>query len=200
MNVNKLYYYLRQYNLKLFDQNFTEYDINLLKITLTNLYNYILQGKKMKIREKVSKNLKNAMIKKDNNLISTLRLILAAIKDRDIISKGKGQDPEVNDKEIISLLQTMIKQRKGSIELYIQGNRVDLAKKEENEIKVISNFLPKQLSNHEIDEIIENTIKLSDVNSMKDIGKVINIIKEQYDGMMDFGYASKVIKEKLLKL
>ena len=200
MNVNKLYYYLRQYNLKLFNQNFTECDINLLKITLTNLYNYILQGKKMKIREKVSKNLKNAMIKKDNNLISTLRLILAAIKDRDIISKGKGQDPEVNDKEIISLLQTMIKQRKGSIELYMQGNRVDLAKKEENEIKVISNFLPKQLSNHEIDEIIENTIKLSDVNSMKDIGKVINIIKEQYDGMMDFGYASKVIKEKLLKL
>ena len=154
----------------------------------------------MKIREKVSKNLKNAMIKKDNNLISTLRLILAAIKDRDIISKGKGQDPEVNDKEIISLLQTMIKQRKGSIDLYMQGNRVDLAEKEENEIKVISNFLPKQLSNHEIDEIIENTIKLSDVNSMKDIGKVIKIIKEQYDGMMDFGYASKVIKEKLLKL
>ena len=152
----------------------------------------------MKIREKVSKYLKNAMIKKDNNLISTLRLILAAIKDRDIISKG--QDPEVNDKEIISLLQAMIKQRKGSIELYMQGNRVDLAKKEENEIKVISNFLPKQLSNHEIDEIIENTIKLSDVNSMKDIGKVINIIKEQYDGMMDFGYVSKLIKEKLLKL
>ena len=200
MNVNKLYYYLRQYNLKLFDQNFTECDINLLKTISINLYNYILQGKKMKIREKVSKNLKNAMIKKDNNLISTLRLILAAIKDRDIISKGKGQDPEVNDKEIISLLQTMIKQRKGSIELYMQGNRVDLAKKEENEIKVISNFLPKQLSNHEIDEIIENTIKLSDVNSMKDIGKVINIIKEQYDGMMDFGYVSKVIKEKLLKL
>ena len=200
MNVNKLYYYLRQYNLKLFDQNFTECDINLLKTISINLYNYILQGKKMKIREKVSKNLKNAMIKKDNNLISTLRLILAAIKDRDIISKGKGQDPEVNDKEIISLLQTMIKQRKGSIELYMQGNRVDLAKKEENEIKVISNFLPKQLSYHEIDEIIENTIKLSDVNSMKDIGKVIKIIKEQYDGMMDFGYVSKVIKAKLLKL
>ena len=74
----------------------------------------------MKIREKVSKNLKEAMIKKDTNLISTLRLILAAIKEKDIISKGKGNDSEVNDKEIISLLQTMIKQRKGSIEVYVK--------------------------------------------------------------------------------
>ena len=154
----------------------------------------------MNIREKVSKNLKEAMIKKDTNLISTLRLILAAIKERDIISKGKGHDSEVNDKEIISLLQTMIKQRKASIELYMQGNRVDLANKEENEISIISNYLPRQLSNKEIDEIINNTIKSSDVNSLKDMGKLIKIIKEQYSGLMDFGYVSKVIKEKLLKL
>ena len=154
----------------------------------------------MKIREKVSKNLKEAMINKDNNSISTLRLILAAIKERDIISKGKGHDSEVNDKEIISLLQTMIKQRKSSIELYTQANRVDLANKEENEISIISNYLPRQLSNKEIDEIINNTIKSSDVNSIKDMGKLIKIIKEQYSGLMDFGYVSKVIKEKLLKL
>ena len=154
----------------------------------------------MNIREKVSKNLKEAMIKKDNNSISTLRLILAAIKERDIISKGKGHDSEVNEKEIISLLQTMIKQRKASIELYMQGNRVDLANKEENEICIISNYLPRQLSNQEIDEIINNTIKSSDVNSIKDMGKLIKIIKEQYSGSMDFGYVSKVIKEKLLKL
>ena len=154
----------------------------------------------MNIREKVSKNLKEAMIKKDTNLISTLRLIIAAIKERDIISKGKGHDSEVNDKEIISLLQTMIKQRKSSIELYTQANRVDLANKEENEISIISNYLPRQLSNKEIDEIINNTIKSSDVNSIKDMGKLIKIIKEQYSGLMDFGYVSKVIKEKLLKL
>ncbi len=154
----------------------------------------------MNIREKVSKNLKEAMINKDNNSISTLRLILAAIKERDIISKGKGHDSEVNDKEIISLLQTMIKQRKSSIELYTQANRVDLANKEENEISIISNYLPRQLSNKEIDEIINNTIKSSDVNSIKDMGKLIKIIKEQYSGLMDFGYVSKVIKEKLLKL
>ena len=154
----------------------------------------------MNIREKISKNLKDAMIKKEINLVNTLRLILAAIKERDIISKGKGQDLEVNDKEIISLLQSMIKQRKGSIELYVKGNRDDLAKKEENEIKIISNFLPSQLSKEEIDEIINNTIKSNEVNSMKDLGKIIKIIKEKYDGMIDFGYVSKVIKEKLSNL
>ncbi len=151
----------------------------------------------MNIREKVSKNLKEAMIKKDTNLISTLRLILAAIKEKDILSKGKGHDSEINDKEIISLLQTMIKQRKGSIELYLKGDRVDLANKEEHEIEIISNFLPTQLSKQEIDEVINKTIKSSEFNSMKDMGKVIKIIKDQYDGMMDFGYVSKVVKEKL---
>ena len=151
----------------------------------------------MNIREKVSKNLKEAMIKKDTTLISTLRLILAAIKEKDIISKGKGHGSEVNDKEIISLLQIMIKQRKGSIELYMKGNRVDLAKKEEDEIKIISNFLPSQLSKEEIDEIINNALKSYEINSMKDIGKVMRVIKDKYDGMMDFGYVSKVVKDKL---
>ena len=154
----------------------------------------------MNIREKISKNLKDAMIKKETNLVNTLRLMLAAIKERDIISKGKGQDEEVNDKVIISLLQSMIKQRKVSIDLYFRGNRADLAKKEEHEIEIISNFLPSQLSKQEIDEVINKTIKSSEFNSMKDMGKVIKIIKEQYDGMMDFGYVSKVIKEKLSKL
>ena len=116
------------------------------------------------------------------------------------MSKGKGQKAGVNDKEIISLLQSMIKQRKGSVELYIQGNRVDLANKEENEIKIISNFLPRQLSDQQVDEIVSNTIKSFNANSIKDMGKVIKIIKEQYDGMMDFGYVSKVIKEKLSKI
>ena len=154
----------------------------------------------MNIREKISKNLKDAMIKKETNLVNTLRLMLTAIKERDIISKGKGHDVEVNDKVIISLLQSMIKQRKGSIEFYVQGKRDDLVKKEENEIKIISNFLPSQLSKKEIDEIINYTIKSNEVNSIKDMGIVIKIIKEQYDGMMDFGYVSKVIKEKLSNL
>ena len=154
----------------------------------------------MNIREKVSKNLKDAMIKKDTNLIRTLRLIIATIKDRDILSKSKGKDSEIDDKEIILLLQAMIKQRKGSIELYVKGNRVDLAKKEEDEIKIISNYLPSQLSKQDIDEVIIKTIKSSEVSSIKDIGIVIKTIKEQYDGRMDFGYVSKVVKEKLTNL
>ena len=154
----------------------------------------------MNIREKVSKNLKDAMIKKDTNLIRTLRLIIATIKDRDILSKSKGKDSEIDDKEIILLLQAMIKQRKGSIELYVKGNRVDLAKKEEDEIKIISNYLPSQLSKQDIDEVIIKTIKSSEVSSIKDIGIVIKTIKEHYDGRMDFGYVSKVVKEKLTNL
>ena len=154
----------------------------------------------MNIREKISKNLKDAMIKKETNLVNTLRLMLAAIKEREIMAKGKGHDVEVNDKVIISLLQSMIKQRKGSIELYVQGNREDLVKKEQNEIKIISNFLPNQLSKQEIDEIINNTIESYEFNSLKDMGKVIKILNEQYDGIMDFGYVSKVVKEKLSQL
>ena len=140
------------------------------------------------------------MIKKNVDLISALRLVIASIKDRDIIAKGKGNDTGINDEEIISLLQTMIKQRKSSIDMYFEGKREDLAKKEQNEIEIISKFLPKQLSKQEINNIIDITIKSCGASSMKDMGKVIKIIKEKYDGMMDFGYVSKVIKEKLFNL
>ena len=151
----------------------------------------------MAIRENVKSNLKRAMLEKDVNLISTLRLIMASIKDKDIIEKGKGNAEGIKDEEIISLLQTMIKQRKSSIELYLEGNRVDLAKKEENEIEIISNFLPKQLSNKEINIIIDDTIKTCNASSMRDMGKVIKLIRDQYNGKMDFGIVSELIKNKL---
>ena len=151
----------------------------------------------MAIRENVKSNLKRAMLEKDVNLISTLRLITASIKDKDIIEKGKGNAEGIKDEEIISLLQTMIKQRKSSVELYLEGNRVDLAKKEENEIEIISNFLPKQLSNKEINIIIDDTIKSCSASSMRDMGKVIKLIRDQYNGKMDFGIVSELIKNKL---
>ena len=113
----------------------------------------------MTIREDIKNNLKEAMIKKNVDLISALRLVIASIKDRDIIAKGKGNDLGINDEEIISLLQTMIKQRKSSIDMYLEGKREDLAKKEQNEIEIISKFLPKQLSKEEINDIIDMTIK-----------------------------------------
>ena len=154
----------------------------------------------MTIRENISKLLKEAMIKKDMKLTNTLRLVLAAVKDKDISSRSNGNSNGINETEIISLLQNMIKQRNVSIEMYIQGKRDDLVKIEEDEIKIISNFLPEQLSQNEIDDVIIHTIKSSGANSIKDMGKVINLIKDQYNGKMDFGAVSKTIREKLLNL
>tara|TARA_X000000950_G_scaffold82420_1_gene103751 strand:+ start:249 stop:710 length:462 start_codon:yes stop_codon:yes gene_type:complete len=151
----------------------------------------------MTIREDIKNNLKEAMIKKNVDLISALRLVIASIKDRDIIAKGKGNDSGINDEEIISLLQTMIKQRKSSIDMYLEGKREDLAKKEQNEIEIISKFLPKQLSKEEINDIIDMTIKSCEACSMKDMGKVINILKKKYNGEMNFGDVSKIVKSKL---
>ena len=151
----------------------------------------------MTIREDIKNNLKEAMIKKNVDLISALRLVIASIKDRDIIAKGKGNDLGINDEEIISLLQTMIKQRKSSIDMYLEGKREDLAKKEQNEIEIISKFLPKQLSKEEINNIIDMTIKSCEASSMKDMGKVINLLKNKYNGEMNFGDVSKIVKSKL---
>ena len=151
----------------------------------------------MTIREDIKNNLKEAMIKKNVDLISALRLVIASIKDRDIIAKGKGNDTGINDEEIISLLQTMIKQRKSSIDMYLEGKREDLAKKEQNEIEIISKFLPKQLSKEEINNIIDMTIKSCEASSMKDMGKVINLLKKKHNGEMNFGYVSKIVKSKL---
>ena len=152
----------------------------------------------MTIRENISKLLKEAMIKKDIKLTNTLRLILAAVKDKDISVRSNGNSTGINETEIISLLQNMIKQRNVSIEMYIQGKRDDLVKIEEDEIEIISNFLPEQLSDNEINDIINHTIETSGANSMKDMGKVINLIKEEHNGKIDFGAVSKIIKEKLL--
>ena len=156
--------------------------------------------KKMNVRENVSIELMESMKRKDVNVVNTLRLIIAAIKDKDIVAKGNGNPLGISDEEVISLLQTMIKQRNASIEMYIKGKRDDLAKKEENEIEIISSFLPDQLSAKEIDDIIIATIKSSEAKSIKDMGKVINLIKNSYNGRMDFGVVSKIIKEKLIKL
>jgi uncharacterized protein YqeY len=154
----------------------------------------------MTIRENISKLLKEAMINKDITLTNTLRLILAAVKDKDISARSKSNSEGINETEIISLLQNMIKQRNASIEMYIQGKRDDLVKIEEDEIKIISNFLPEQLSENEINDIITNSIRSSGAESIKDMGKVINLIKEEYNGKMDFGVVSKIIKAKLLNL
>ena len=153
----------------------------------------------MSIREEITNQLKEAMINKNTNLVNTLRLIKASIKDKDIIAKGNGKG-EITDQEIISVLQTMIKQRKASIDMYLSGNREDLVKKEESEIEIISNFLPEQLSSQEIETIINDLIISSGASSIKNIGDVIKLVKEKYEGRIDLGVASKLIKEKLLEI
>ena len=150
----------------------------------------------MSIREEITNQLKDAMINKNTNLVNTLRLIKASIKDKDIIAKGNGKG-DITDQEIISVLQTMIKQRKASIEMYSSGNREDLVTKEESEIEIISNFLPEQLSSQEIETVINELIISSGASSIKNIGNVIKLVKEKYEGRIDLGVASKLIKEKL---
>ena len=153
----------------------------------------------MSIREEITNQLKDAMINKNTNLVNTLRLIKASIKDKDIIAKGNGKG-DITDQEIISVLQIMIKQRKASIDMYSSGNREDLVTKEESEIEIISNFLPEQLSSQEIETIINELILSSGASSIKNIGDVIKLVKEKYEGRIDLGVASKLIKEKLSEI
>ena len=149
--------------------------------------------------QNVSSALKAAMIKKDVRLINTLRLIIAAIKDRDIVLKGNGNSSGIDEIEITLLMQTMIKQRNASIVLFKQGIREDLVKIEEDEILIISSFLPEQLNEQEIEDAVVNAIKLTKSESMKDMGKVISLMKQDYIGKMDFRIVSRIVKEKLIK-
>ena len=151
------------------------------------------------MREKINSELKNALKSKDTVAIRTIRLILAAVKDRDIVVRGSGNSSGINENEIISLLKKMIKQREESIILYNKGKRFDLVKNEEEEIIIISKFLPKQLSEKETLDIVNNTIKEIKASSIKDMGKVMLNLKENYESNMDFSFASRIIKDILLK-
>ena len=151
------------------------------------------------MREKLNLELKNSIINKNTTSVKTLRLIIAAIKDRDIVARSSGNNVGIDEQEIISLLKKMVKQREESIALYKKGNRLDLVKSEEEEVKIISNFLPEQLTNDEIIKIVTETIKATEASSIKDMGKVISKLKENYSQNMDFSIASKILKEILLK-
>jgi len=153
----------------------------------------------MNIRQNIFTALKAAMIKKDAKVISTLRLIMAAIKDKDIVLKGNGDASGIDETAIILLMQTMIKQRNASIVLFKQGIREDLVKIEEDEILIISSFLPEQLNEQEIEDAVVNAIQLTQSVSIKDMGKVINLMKQDYIGKMDFRIVSTIVKEKLIK-
>ncbi|MDH3914396.1 MAG: GatB/YqeY domain-containing protein, partial [Rhodospirillales bacterium] len=141
--------------------------------------------------------LKIALKAKDQLAVATLRLILAALKDRDIAARGKGNCDGVGEDEILELLQKMVRQRRESIEAYSNGGRQDLADREAAEIEVIKRFLPKELDETEVRSAIDQTISELEASSIKDMGKVIGTLKERYAGRMDFGKASQLVKERL---
>ena len=149
----------------------------------------------MSLIEKIDQKYKISIKEKDNNSINTLRLIKSAIKDKEISLRSKQE--VLLDKDILSLLQNMIKQRKDSIEAFSKANRVDLIEKEEGEVLIIEKFLPKQLSEDETSKIIDKIIKENNLASIKDMGKLMNLIKANYVGQIDMGVAGKIAKSSL---
>ncbi len=151
----------------------------------------------MTLRARVSEALKDAMKAKDATRLSTLRLINAAIKDRDIAARGEGDDEGVGDPEVLQILGKMVKQRIESARAYEEGGRLELAEKEREEITVIEDFLPKQLSEDEVDAAIAKAISDTSAESIRDMGKVMGELKSKYTGQMDFGAVGKQVKDHL---
>lgn len=133
------------------------------------------------LREDLQKALKESMINKDTTTVSAVRLIIAGLKEKDVDARGKGQK-EATDAELLAMMQNMIKQRKDSIKMYVEGHRQDLADKEQSEIAVIERFLPKQMSASEAEAAIKAAIASTGAVSMKDMGKVMSVLREQYAG------------------
>ena len=153
----------------------------------------------MSLREKINEKFNLALKDKNKPLISTLRLILAAIKERDIANRTSEKKNEVNDDEIIKVLTKMKKQRRDSADLYKKGGRQELLDLEIEEINVIDSFLPKQLSEDETKKICEETIKLFNASSIKDMGKIMGALKKKYAGTIDFSKVNVIVKNILEK-
>lgn len=149
------------------------------------------------LRTTFPEKMKQAMIAKDEMSVGTIRLIMAAMKDRDIAARSKGNYDGISEDEILSMLQSMIKQRQESIKMYEAGNRPELAAREAAEIKIIENFLPAQLSEEEVKKVIDAAIQETGAAGPKDMGKVIGVLKAKYAGQIDFGKVSPLVKEKL---
>jgi uncharacterized protein YqeY len=151
----------------------------------------------MSLRTRLNDDLKNAMRAKDQELTATLRLILAALKDRDIAARPKGNTTGIADDEIMSMMNGMIKQRRDSIALYNQGGRPELAQKEQGEIDVIQGYLPQQMSADEVAAAVKAIVAETGAASVKDMGKVMAVLKARYTGKMDFASVSGVVKQQL---
>lgn len=149
------------------------------------------------LRQQITDRLKQSMQARDEASTGAIRLMMATLKERDIAARSKGNKDGISDEEILSMLQTMIKQRNESIKMYEAGNRPELAAREMAEIKVIETFLPKQLSEDEIKAAIDGAIQATAAAGIKDMGKVMGELKAKYTGQIDFAKAGPLVKEKL---
>lgn len=150
------------------------------------------------LRNNFQDQLKLSMHARDEVSTSTIRLILAALQDRDIAARSKGNWDGIPEDEILSMLQTMIKQRRESIKMYEIGKRFDLVEREANEIRIIEKFLPAQLSDDDIRTAIDTSIQSVGATGVKDMGKVIAEMKGKYAGQMDFSKVSGMVKDRLM--
>jgi len=148
----------------------------------------------MSLREKINQQFNTALKSKNKILVSTLRLILASIKEKDIANRSAKNKQEVKDQEIIKVLQKMKKQRQDSASLYKKGGRQELLEVEESEIEIINTFLPKQLNEEEIKKICKEAIESLKASSIKDMGKVMGFLKQKYSDSIDFSKANVIIK------
>ncbi|MCH9808396.1 MAG: GatB/YqeY domain-containing protein [Alphaproteobacteria bacterium] len=154
------------------------------------------------MRERLNQSMKEAMKSGDKKRLSTLRLVNAAIKDRDIAARAdeKGQatgSDKIGEPEILALLQKMIKQRRDSADTYRKGGREELAEGEEAEIAIIEEYLPQQMGDEEVREAVKSAIEETGCCGLKDMGKIMGVLKKRYTGRMDFGKASAIVKSAL---
>jgi uncharacterized protein len=148
------------------------------------------------LRDDINNALKDAMKAKDERRVSTLRLVNSSLKNADIEARGEGKGP-LSDDELLGLLQKMIKQRHESIELYEKGGRPELAQQERDEIAIIAVYLPEQMSEHDVKAAIAEAIRETGAAGMKDMGKVIGVLKAKFAGKMNFAKTSALVKSAL---
>ena len=152
----------------------------------------------MSLRNKIDEDYKQSIKNKDQKKTDTLRLIRSAIKDKDISSRTSENKEGINDSEILSLLLNLIKQRNDSIEQFQKAKRDDLIKNEQSEIEIIKEYLPQQKTQEETEKIINEIIISNNLESIKDMGKLMSIIKNDYAGEVDMGLVGKIAKSKLV--
>ncbi|HSO42905.1 MAG TPA: GatB/YqeY domain-containing protein [Rhodospirillales bacterium] len=149
------------------------------------------------MRGRLEEALRTATLARDQRAMSTLRLILAALRDRDIAERSKGNLAGLSDEQIVALLHSMVKQRRESISMYEAGDRADLARQEAEEIVIIEQFMPPQMSEAEVDEAVGAVIEEAEAKTLKDMGRVMAVLRERYAGRMDLARAGAKVKGQL---